>query len=273
MAAKDFPFAVQLANTMNWNMAEEDFEFMIKLEPKGCFVLFHGSERLGIATSISYGKVGWFGNLIVKEEYRKEGAGTFLVRHAADYLKNKGAETIGLYAYQHLKEFYESLGFECNLDFSVMNAKMVSATPEGMVREAGKRDLLALAEFDSQFFGSSRSRLLEAIIGIGKNLCYFSIENDEIIGYVAARVYDEMAEVGPLVCHPHRLETAKNLLNTTLNKLSSLEVFMCLPTKEEGLLPMLSKAGFQEEFRVTRMFLGPATAKNCVYMAESLERG
>jgi hypothetical protein len=34
MKVDDFSFAVQLANTMNWNMAVEDFEFMAKLEPQ-----------------------------------------------------------------------------------------------------------------------------------------------------------------------------------------------------------------------------------------------
>ena len=72
MRADDFPFATKLANTMDWNMAMADFEFMSSLEPEGCFVAFQGSERLGIATSISFGNVGWFGNLIVKENARRQ---------------------------------------------------------------------------------------------------------------------------------------------------------------------------------------------------------
>ncbi len=83
MSFDDFPFATILANTMNWNMATEDFEFLASLEPEGCFVVFQGSERLGIATSISYGKVGWFGNLIVKEKYRNT-AHRFLIVHSAN---------------------------------------------------------------------------------------------------------------------------------------------------------------------------------------------
>ena len=65
MRAEDFPFAVQLANTMDWNMAESDFEFMTKLEPDGCFLAFQAEEPVGIATCVSYGKTGWFGNLSV----------------------------------------------------------------------------------------------------------------------------------------------------------------------------------------------------------------
>jgi len=273
MEVDDFPFAIQLANTMNWNMAIEDFEFMTNLEPRGCFVLFHGSERSGIATSVSFGKVGWFGNLIVKEDYRKEGAGSLLVRHAIDYLKNKGVETIGLYAYPHLIGFYESFGFEPDAEFLVLQGEAVSSATEGTIREAKKQDVPALIDFDSHCFGAQRKKLLEPILLERGNLCYISADDHEIIGYVAAKVYDEMAEVGPLICQSNRVDAAMMLLKTILSRLKGLDVSIYLPKKETALLDMLTKAGFKEDFRVARMFLGPAIAKNCIYMAESLERG
>jgi GNAT superfamily N-acetyltransferase len=273
MRVEDFPFAVQLANTMNWNMAIEDFEFMTKLEPEGCFVLFHDSERSGIATSVSFGKVGWFGNLIVKEDYRKEGAGSLLVRHAIDYLKNQGVETIGLYAYPHLIGFYESFGFEPDADFLVLQGEAFSSATEGTLREAKKQDVPALIDFDSQCFGAYRKKLLEPILLNMSNLCYISNYEKEITGYVAAKVYDEMAEVGPLICQSNRVDAAMMLLKTILSRLKGLHVSIYVPKKEAALLDMLTKAGFRENFRVARMFLGPAIAKNCIYMAESLERG
>jgi len=273
MQVDDFPFAVQLANTMKWNMAVEDFEFMMKLEPQGCFVLFHGSERLGICTSVSFGKVGWFGTLVVKGGYRREGAGSLLVKHAIDYLKNKGVETIGLYAYPQLISFYESFGFKPDIDFLVLQGKTAFPPAEGKVRKAKKQDVPEVIDFDSQCFGANRKKLLEPILLDTGNLCYIATENNEITGYVAAKVYDKMAEVGPLICHARRVEAAVVLLKTILSRLNGLAVSMCIPKKETALLNMLSKAGFREDFRVARMFLGPAVAKNCIYMAESLERG
>jgi len=273
MKADDFSFAVQLANTMNWNMAVEDFEFTMKLEPQGSFALFHGSERLGICTSVSFGRVGWFGNLIVKEGYRREGAGSLLVRHVIDYLKNKGVETIGLYAYPHLISFYKRFGFELDIDFSVLQGKAGLLPTEGTVRKAKQQDVPEVIDFDSQCFGANRKKLLEPILLGTGNLCYISTENDGIVGYVAAKVYGTMAEVGPLVCHVNHAEAAVVLLKTILSRLNGLAVSMCIPKKEAALVNMLSKAGFREDFGVVRMFLGTAVAKNCIYMAESLERG
>ena len=273
MEVDDFPFAVQLANTMNWNMTIVDFEFMVKIEPQGCFVLFHGQERLGIATSISFGKAGWFGSLVVKEDVRREGAGSLLIKTAIDYLRNRGVETIGLYAYPHLIKFYESFGFESDIDFLVLKGKAVFPATQGKLQAAKKQDVPELIDFDCQCFGANRKKLLEPILLNMGNLCYISTENNDATGYVAAKVYDKMAEVGPLVCHTNRVEAAMVLLKTILSRLNGLEVFMYIPKKETDLLNILYKAGLKEDFHVVRMFLGPPIAKNCIYTAESLERG
>jgi len=273
MKAEDFPFAVQLANTMNWNMALEDFEFTTKLEPHGCFALFHGSERVGIATSVSFGKVGWFGNLIVKTEHRKKGAGTILVEHAIKYLKSTGVKTIGLHAYSHLIGFYENLGFNPDVDFSVLQGRVVSSITEGNLREIDKQEIPALIDFDCRCFGACRKKLLEPILVKTSNPCYVSVDNHEIAGYVTAKVYDEMAEVGPMMLNKDRENTAVTLLETILGRLRNLEAFACVSAEKTALLETLFKAGLRENFRVTRMFLGPPIAENCTYMAESLERG
>ena len=45
MTPEDFDFATQITDKMNWNLATADFEFMIELEPKGCFILEEDSKR------------------------------------------------------------------------------------------------------------------------------------------------------------------------------------------------------------------------------------
>jgi len=273
MSVDDFPFATILANTMNWNMATEDFEFLSSLEPEGCFVVFQCSERLGIATSISYGKVGWFGNLIVKEKYRNKGVGSLLVKHAVNYLQSKGVETIGLYAYPKLLGFYRKLGFERDEDFSVLRAEAFDFLAAESLPKVGTKQIQAIAEFDSRWFGGDRRKLLESLILEEGNLSYYKSESDEIVGFVVAKVYGKMAEVGPLVCRTGHVDDAVMLLKAVLGKLTDLSVNVFLPKKETALADMLSSFGFKEDFSVSRMFLGRPVAKNCIYMAESLERG
>ncbi len=273
MRAGDFPFATKLANTMHWNMTTEDFEFMASLEPEGCFVVFKGSERLGIATSISFEKVGWFGNLIVEEKYRNKGAGSLLVKHAVNYLQSKGVKTIGLYAYPNLSGFYSNLGFERYEDFSVLHTEAFGSLTAETLPKIGTRQIQAIAEFDSGCFGGNRKKLLESIILEKCNLSYYLAENDEVVGYGAAKVYEKMAEVGPLICQAGHVDGAVSLLKAALAKLTGLSVYAVLPKKETAIVDMLFSVGFKEDFCVSRMFLGQVVSKNCIYMAESLERG
>lgn len=273
MQATDLPFAVELANTMNWSMTKDDFNFNMKLEPNGCFVLFEGPERVGVATCISYGQVGWFGNLVVTEAYREKGAGALLVKHSINYLKSAGVEVIGLFAYPTLLGFYDKFGFKPDKDFLVLKAKTVSAETEGQLKTAEQQDLHAIVALDMKCFGASRKKLLQQIILSNTDVCYVSMEAGEAAGYVIAKISGGLAEVGPLVCRENRCETAVVLLKAALAKLTGAEVFMYLSASEKTLLDTAVKAGFQEQFRVVRMFLGSRAAEECVYMAESLERG
>jgi predicted N-acetyltransferase YhbS len=273
MSPKDFSFATELANTMNWNMSTQDFEFMTQLEPDGCFVLLDDSKRVGIATSISYGKVGWFGNLIVKEEYRNMGAGSLLVKHAVDYLRGKGVETIGLYAYPKLIKFYSNQGFKADDDFTVLNAQTLNVSNKETLPPIGKHNIYAVTKFDRECFGGDRKKLLESIILEEGNLSYYASKGNEVVGYVAATVYETMAWVGPLMCQEGNVDDAVTLLKVVLAKLTGLKVYVALPKTEIALADMLSAVGFKEDFSVVRMYLGPSVAKNCIYLAESLERG
>ncbi|MCW4004035.1 MAG: GNAT family N-acetyltransferase [Candidatus Bathyarchaeota archaeon] len=272
MSVEDYPFAVRLANTMNWNMTRQDLEFIASLEPEGCFVLVKGAERVGMVTCISYGLVGWFGNLIVKEGERNKGAGTLLVKHAIDYFHGKGIETVGLYAYPQLTKFYTNIGFKHYEDFAVMQATPTQSIEKNLLNVT-PQNLQAVAEFDRCCFGWDRHKLLEAIVLAKGNFGYFYSEKGKVVGYVLAKNYGNMAEVGPLVCQPGRLDEAKQLLECVLGKLVGLSVYLCVSKNENVFISKLVNIGFTEKFSVARMFLGHVATKDCIYLAESLERG
>jgi len=273
MRASDHAFATQLANTMNWNMAPEDFQFMASLEPKGCFVLFDGSKRVGIATCISYGKIGWFGNLIVEEDCRHRGAGSILVTQAVDYLHDKGVKTVGLYAYPHLSQFYSSLGFKFDEDFSFLYKEEFGSITAEALPTVGKQQFSTINKLDGQCFGGDRKRLLESIVLEEGNASFYFSDSDGLVGYVAATIYETMAWIGPLVCQATRNDVANLLINAVLTKVVGKSVYVVAPKKEVSLFKSLASLGFKEEFFVSRMFLGEKPAKNCIYLAESLERG
>jgi len=273
MCKKDFRFAAELANTMDWNMAPQDFQFNFDLEPRGCLIALHDRERVGIATCISFDKVGWFGNLVVREKYRNMGVGSLIVRHAVDYLHSRGVDYIGLYAYPNLTRFYGNLGFLADGDFLVLKADLQASFSSGALARIEKTQIESIEKFDQRFFGGDRKRLLESIILEEGNLSYLSQERNDIVGYVAATVYWKMAWVGPLICEERKVDVATALLKSVIIKLAGKTVYAVLPKRESTLANLLFNYGFREDFSVTMMHLGKNVAKNCIYMPESLERG
>jgi len=273
MSSDDFEFAVRLTDTMNWNLTEEDLEFMMRLEPDGCFTLHYNSEKVGIATAISYDLVGWLGNVIVSENYRRKGGGSLLVKRAIEYLTNKGIKTIGLYSYLDRIPFYAKNDFQSGSMFTVLKGRGFSASPKDRVREADEDDTQQIISLDREYFGGSRSKLLELVLLDQSNSCYVCADDERIIGFAVAKVFDDVSEIGPLVCRQGCNDIAIDLLKTHLNRLKSCEVSLCVPEKESGILGLLSHHGFREDFRLARMFRGTPVTSNHIYVAESLERG
>jgi len=273
MSTEDFEFAVSLTDTMNWGSVEEDFEFMMRLEPDGCLVLLHNSERAGIATAISYGQVGWLGNVIVSENHRGKGGGSLLVKHAIEYLTSNGVETVGLYSYLDKTPFYAKYNFQFDSTFIVLEGRGFHASTKARIRKADEANTQQIISLDQLCFGGSRSKLLKSILLDSSNSCYTCTENDRIIGFAVAKIFEDVSEIGPLVCREGYENFALDLLKTTLTELKGREVSLCIPEKESAILASLTRHGFKESFRLARMFHGTPILCSHVYVAESLERG
>lgn len=269
----DLKFVINLTNTMKWDLVEEDFKFMMKQEPAGCFITFDDEKRIGMATTISFNSLGWLGNVIISENYRGRGVGSLLVRHALDYLLNKHVKTIGLYAYLSKVPFYKKLGFEYDSEFKYLEGTAISLPIKGYTRETVKEDLGKIIDLDRLCFGASRKKLLKPFFLDSENLCQIAIENSKVLGFIIAKRYAGVAEVGPLVCQEGNNKIAVELLKNILSKLKGYKVSMCIPKKETIILNKLLKWGLSESFPVARMFYGGYIENNCIYLAESLERG
>ncbi|HJX23031.1 MAG TPA: hypothetical protein VJ574_01300, partial [Candidatus Bathyarchaeia archaeon] len=178
-----------------------------------------------------------------------------------------------LYSYLNAIPFYERLGFECDSDFLVLRGRVTSYKAPVSLRKAEKEEIPEIIDFDETYFGVSREKLLSPILGNKRNSCHVYVEDGHIQGYAIAKPYGEAAELGPLVCKPKQSNVAINLLRTSLSNLTKFEVYLTIQERESAIIRTLSDSGFSGYFRVARMFLNPRTIKDCIYVAESLERG
>ena len=202
MVPRDIAVAMSLTDTIDWGLLKEDFEFMMELEPAGCFVAMDDGKFVGLAITILFENFGWIGNVIVDADYRARGVGSLLVKEGLAYLKGRGASTVGLYSYVGAVPFYERLGFQKDRVFIYLLGSGVKCGSAETVRQMKTKDLDEVLEFDKRFVSFSRGKLLRGIFSKFEDLCYVAGNKDGLAGFVMARKSPWALEIGPLVCAP-----------------------------------------------------------------------
>ena len=112
MRRSDIPFAVQISNAEKWGIPASDFQRILRLDPHGSFIAIQGRKKIGLATSVSFGKeVAWIGNVVVDGRFRGRHLGQLLVIYALTYLKKRHVKHVALYCFDENIGFYSKLGF------------------------------------------------------------------------------------------------------------------------------------------------------------------
>lgn len=128
---EDIPFAIRLSNQEKWGISRGDFERLLTLSPRGCFLAYVGDRKLGLATTTSYGReAAWIGNVVVDRAYRGKHIGASLVEHAVGHLQKSGVKRIVLYCFNENVEFYRNLGFVKDVRFATQAEEETSAAKE-----------------------------------------------------------------------------------------------------------------------------------------------
>lgn len=273
MVVGDVAPAIKLTDTMEWGFAEEDFKFMMKLEPEGCLVALDDAKLIGLTTTIRFENLGWIGNVIVEAEYREKGIGSIIVQRAISYLESIGATSIGLYSYVDTVPFYERLGFKRDKTFIYLVGSGAEVSEIGAVKPMGDKDFKKAVELDRDCIGVSREKLLRGIFSRSRNLCYVAFEGGDLLGFVMARGSSDAVEVGPLICKGSEDE-AVDLLNVLLRRFIGFDAYIGVPEDKFKTVSTLRTLKFREKFKVVRMYYGAIPRdKGCMLAIESLERG
>jgi len=273
MEVKDYSFAVQLSDTSDWKLINRDFEFMNTIEPLGCFVLYDDSQQIGIATTVCYDKIGWFGNLIIKKEYRNRGSGSILLHKAITYLRSKNVQKIGIFTYPKLTGFYEQFGFKKDKEFIVFQGNPAKLKDLETINVAKKDDFSKLLAFDKDCLGFNREKTLNLLFSDKNNIVFFSTQNNFIKGYIVLKIFNDLVEIGPLVVRSNFKSVVIDLITKALCNLSKYTVLIYVPINNEEIINLLLTFGLKKDTALVRMFLGSPINIDCEYLPESLERG
>jgi len=271
----DFEFAARLSNMENWDNSSDDFRRILRVQPAGSFVATEKKRRVGIVTTISYGRLGWIGNVVVSKRYRKLGIGSWLVKHAILYLRKKGARTIGLFSYKGNLPFYQRLGFKRDASYLRFVGKGRTLASEGP-RNIDRKDFERILAFDRKYFRHCRDRLLRELLKRFRDSSFVTVRNGEVLGYIVGKNYDTTCEIGPWLCSWKDISIGAGLLRAVLSTSIGKPVEITVPRRNNQALKLLRNHNFKDQGSVVRMYYGDRTVfpdDRYTFAAESLEKG
>ena len=248
----DFNFIIGLASLENIKYSKKDLKRIIDFEPEGCFIAVDGEQRLGIVTTITYGNVGWIGNLLVEKSTRRRGTGTKLVKEALEYMQRKDVKIPKLYCFPNRVAFYRRLGFKTEINVQVMVGKgrKISFSEVDKLSEDKLDEIFLL---DKKIFGADRSRLLYKLHQEFPKNCFTACHKKKLVGYIMANGSEDEYELGPWVCLPkYQNRYGEQLLKAGINSLDKKIIDLSTPLNNK-MKEILVNYGFKKQGIAIRM--------------------
>lgn len=249
----DFNFIIGLALLENIKYSKKDLKRIIDFEPEGCFIALDGKQRLGIVTTITYGNVGWIGNLLVEKSTRRRGTGTKLVNEALEFMQKKNVTIPKLYCFPNRVPFYRRLGFKTEINVQVMVGKGNKIT-FSEVNKLSENTLDEILLLDKKIFGADRSRLLRGLYQKFPKNCFTAYHKKKLVGYIMANGSEDEYELGPWVCLPkYQNRYGEQLLRAGINSLYKKIIDLSTPLNNKIIEEILMNYGFKKQGIAVRM--------------------
>jgi GNAT superfamily N-acetyltransferase len=257
MDREDIPFADSLRHIVGWNQKKEDWERLLELDPKGCFIAEWEGKPAGTSTTTCYGKdLAWIGMVLVHPDFRRHGIGSSLLKHCIKYLKGRKIKCIKLDATPAGKRLYDSLGFsdEWALSrFEMFRLPEIQTPPALDVRTLKSSDWDEVAALDQRIFGVSRILHLEKLATQSREVCVLE-EGNRITGYGMIREGSRALYLGPIASLSQ--EGTKGIVEDLLRTLVGERIFWDIPHPTPAAIVFAKKLGFVEQRPLIRMHYG-----------------
>jgi GNAT superfamily N-acetyltransferase len=275
MAISDLQFAVKSSLTPSelddvsalvaearWNQLPADWRIFI--EQGGVYAAQTAEGRIVATTAtLPYGdRFAWISMVLVKDEYRRHGLATRLMRQAMDELAREARIPI-LDATPDGRAVYRRLGFEDSWGFARLRRRerpsavgtLVEPT-DITIRAIVDQDWPALCAYDATAFGADRSVVLAGLRGRLPPAELVVELAGRIVGFALGRDGALAAQVGPLIADDETIAAA--LLARALEGLEG-PLFVDLADSKQELRSFLDARGFASVRPFTRMVYGSST--------------
>jgi ribosomal protein S18 acetylase RimI-like enzyme len=254
MLTKDLDFAISLTMAEGWQSIKEDFEELLLFDQYGSFIAEINGEPIGMVCSISYGPFGFIGNLIVRNEYRKQSYGITLMNHAIEYLKKKDTGVIMLDGVPAAASLYKKLGFQ-EVCRSLRYEGHVEPKVSENARDMEDKDMMHILGIDRKHFGANRFLFLGGGLSRDPDLARVMEIDGKIVGYIMGSRRHNSVRLAPWVISD-RTELAGEMLQDFAVRAEGNEIRLgVLATNNHATRLMKAHAFYQKSYSL-RMVLG-----------------
>ena len=196
----DVPEILGLRRDVGWAAHEWALRLAIAPENARCVVVQDAGGRIvAVGSGVSYGAVGYVGNMIVAEGHRRRGLGSAVLAAVTEFLERSGATRLELYATHDGRPLYARHGFEFMEPGSrVEIPRTVDLEPAlGVTVTADDASVEELLAYDAPRFGGPRTALLHAMLHDTDRPLLVARRDGALAGFGWLRAED--ARIGPWV--------------------------------------------------------------------------
>lgn len=197
----DLSAIARLRDDVGWTTHEWALRAVIGQPHARCVVAVDGADAIAaVGSGIVYGPLGFVGNMIVAEAYRRQGLGSTVLATITEYLEASGCRRLELNATQEGRPLYERHGFETigsSATARIGRDTRLATSTRVQLREARIDDLDALAAYDLPRFGGDRRPLLELLLADSAAWLLAAEDVGGLVGYACLRT--DTPRIGPFV--------------------------------------------------------------------------
>ena len=249
-----------LRESVGWTAHEWALRAVLDPGDSRCLLVTDGDNVVGVGSGISYGLLGFVGNMVVAEGHRRRGIGAAILETVIEFLEDeRGCQRLELFATESGRPLYARYGFaltDPSAMASVPRSTALSTDRSIEVDEARRAD--GLAEYDTPRFGGNRRRLLEVMTSDPDRPLLVARVQGAIHGYAWLR--SDGPRLGPVLADTP--DAAAALLTAAFERVPEAdELTLNVPTANRPGTEWLSSLGIGLEPWDGRMARGSGTSR------------
>lgn len=246
-----------MREAVGWNVSRWALDMVLVDDPDTLCLAVEDEERrmVAIGSSIAYGALGFVGNMIVVDDFRRRGVGSAVLDAVVEFLVGRGCTRLELFATSEGRPLYARHGFELTGTSHMGRLRREAPLePGATVQVATTSDAAALAAYDAPRFGGNRQRLLAAMAADPQRPVLAARVDGRIVGFGWVRT--EAGRVGPLVADGPDIAAA--LVRAAFDLAPAMEeIGLNIPSGNEAGGRWLEELGVELEPWDGRMARGP----------------